>query len=244
MLSMLVTRPEPDASETAARLQALDIAPIVAPLLQFELLNTTLPGPGGFAALAVTSANGLRALHERGEIPHFRHLKLFAVGDRTAAAARQMGFAEVVSAGGDLTALVELLAHAGVEGPILYPAAKEASGDLSRALAPHGVMVIATPVYRMVPTHARLEEVLDALDAGAISAALFYSRRTAETFVSIADSCLGRPAHLGLGMLCLSEAVAAPLIDAHFVRIGLADHPSEEAMMGLALSFAREQNPA
>ena len=43
-------------------------------------------------------------------------------------------------------------------------------------------------------------------------------------------------------MLCLSEAVAEPLIDAHFVRVGLADHPSEEAMMGLALSFARDQN--
>ena len=47
-----------------------------------------------------------------------------------------------------------------------------------------------------------------------------------------------------LGMLCLSESVAAPLIAAHFVRVALADHPSEDAMMGLALSFARAQNPA
>jgi uroporphyrinogen-III synthase len=29
---------------------------------------------------------------------------------------------------------------------------------------------------------------------------------------------------------------------AHFARIGLADYPSEEAMMGLALSFARDRN--
>ena len=43
-------------------------------------------------------------------------------------------------------------------------------------------------------------------------------------------------------MLCLSEAVAEPLLAAHFVRVGLADHPSEEAMMALALSFARDQN--
>ena len=46
---------------------------------------------------------------------------------------------------------------------------------------------------------------------------------------------------IALGMLCLSENVAAPLIGAHFVRVGLADHPSEEAMLGLALSFARDQ---
>lgn len=244
MLSMLVTRPEPDASDTAARLKALDIEPVIAPLLQFELLNTTLPSPEGFAAVAATSASALRALHERGEVRHFTHLPLYAVGDRTAAAARDLGFAEVISASGDLAALVELLAHAGVAGPIFYPAAQHPSGDLAKALAPHGIMVISTPVYRMAPVTARLAEVLDRLDAGEISAALFYSRRTAETFVSIADSRLRRPAHLGLGMLCLSEAVAAPLIDAHFVRISLADHPNEEAMLSLALSFAREQNSA
>ncbi|MEQ1902407.1 MAG: uroporphyrinogen-III synthase [Devosia sp.] len=244
MLSMLVTRPEPDASDTAARLRALDIDPVIAPLLQFELLNTTLPPAEGFAAIAATSANALRALHERGEIPHFAHLPLYAVGDRTAAAARELGFAEVVSASGDLPALVDLLAHADIAGPIFYPAARNPSGDLGKALAPHGIMVIAAPVYRMAPLTARLAEVLDRLDAGQISAALFYSRRTAETFVSIADSRLGRSAHLGLGMLCLSDAVAAPLIDAHFVRISLADHPNEAAMLSLALSFAREQNPA
>jgi uroporphyrinogen-III synthase len=43
-------------------------------------------------------------------------------------------------------------------------------------------------------------------------------------------------------MLCLSEAIAEPLIAAHFVRISLADYPSEEAMMSLALAFARDQN--
>ena len=79
------------------------------------------------------------------------------------------------------------------------------------------------------------------LEDGDISAALFYSRRTAETFVSLTT---GLSARAKLGMLCLSENVAAPLIAAHFVRVALADYPSEEAMMGLALSFARAQNPA
>ena len=31
-----------------------------------------------------------------------------------------------------------------------------------------------------------------------------------------------------LGMLCLSETVAEPLVAAHFVRVGLADYPSED----------------
>ena len=103
-------------------------------------------------------------------------------------------------------------------------------------------MVIAAHVYAMNPVAALPLEVREGLVDGSIGAALFYSRRTAETFVKLASDGLGREAHLRLGMLCLSEAVAEPLIDAHFVRVSLADYPSEEAMMGLALSFARDQN--
>lgn len=244
MLSMLVTRPEPDASETAARLAALDIGVVKAPLLSFAPLTTTLPAADGFAALAVTSANALRALHDRGEIPRLRHLPLYAVGARTAAAARDLGFDAVVSAEGNLDALVERLAGAAIGGPILYPAARDQSGDLARALAPHGVMVITAAVYAMIPINALDGAVLAALNGGGIGGALFYSRRTAQTFVSITDLSMNAAARRSLAMLCLSETVAAPLVDAHFVRIGLADYPSEEAMMSLALSFARDQNPA
>ena len=69
MVTMLVTRPQPDASETAARLFALDIDALVEPLLSAETLASTLPPADGFAALAATSANALRALHDRGELP-------------------------------------------------------------------------------------------------------------------------------------------------------------------------------
>lgn len=236
MVRLLVTRPEPDASETAARLNALNIETVVDPLLIAETLTTTLPPAEGFAALAVTSANALRALHDRGELPRLLRLPVYAVGDRTAAVARDFGFAEVVSAAGDFGDLVALLAKAGIGGPVLYPAAKQQAGDLAKALAPHGVMVITVPVYAMNPA-ARLKATTD---FKALDGALFYSRRTAQTFVTLADRAAERSR---LGMLCLSEAVAEPLIAAHFVRVSLADHPSEEAMMALALSFARDQKP-
>jgi len=238
---MLVTRPEPEASETAARLSALDIEAVVEPLLITQTLPTTLPDAEGFAALAVTSANALRALHDRGEVPRFRNLPVYAVGDRTARVARSLGFAEVVSAEGSADDLIALLAGAGIKGPILYPAARLPAVDLAKALAPHGIMVITAPVYAMSPAEALRETTRVALESGGLAAALFYSRRTAETFVALTRSLKSRAT---LGMLCLSEAVAEPLLKAHFVRVGLADHPSEEAMLAMALSFARDQNPA
>ena len=241
MVRMLVTRPEPDASETAARLNALDIETVIDPLLIARTLPTSLPPAEGFAGLAVTSANALRALDDRGDLSGYRGLPLYAVGDRTAEFARRHGFEQVMSAQGNAADLVALLAKAGIRGPILYPAARHQGSDLGKALAPHGVMVITAAVYEMAPAAALGETARAGLTSGAITAALFYSRRTAETFARLAGDLTHRTR---LGMLCLSESVAAPLMAAHFVRVALADHPSEEAMMGLALSFARDQNPA
>lgn len=239
---MLVTRPEPEAHETAARLHAIDIEPTLLPLLVRTTLPTSLPDSRGFAAMAITSANALHALAERGALETYRGLKVFAVGDKCATHARAFGFTAVESAGGTLADLVELLAHSGLGGPIFYPAARQQSGDLAKSLAPYGVMAVTARVYEMVPIAELPPDILMDLTEARIEAALFYSRRTAETFVGIVGDRLPRAARSRLAMLCLSEAVAEPLINAHFVRVGLADHPSEEAMMTLALSFARDQS--
>lgn len=239
---MLVTRPEPDASETAARLGALDIEGLPCPLLVHETLTPSLPDATGFAAIAVTSTNALRALRERGMLERYLKLPLYAVGARTAAAAKAFGFDKVTHAEGGFVALAELLAHTPIAGPILYPAARELAGDLAKSLAPFGRMVITAEVYAMNPVEELPPIAVAGLADNSIGAVLLYSRRTSETFVRLADAHIDRLERRQLGMLCLSEAVAEPLFDAHFVRVSLAEHPSEQAMMGLALSFSRDQN--
>ncbi|WP_158626095.1 uroporphyrinogen-III synthase [Arsenicitalea aurantiaca] len=237
-----MTRPQPDASETAARLGALGIVADVSPLLFHRTLLTSLPDPRGFAGVALTSANAIRALMERDVLEGWRQVEVFAVGTRTAAAARQAGFARVRIARGTLGDLVEMLSHAQLGGPVFYPAATHQSGDLAKSLAPFGVMVVTARVYEMAAATALEAPVLESLESGALGAALFYSRRTAETFVALTGQALSDEARKRLGVLCISEGVAEPLVERHFVRVGLADHPSEEGMMALALSFARDQN--
>lgn len=243
MARLLVTRPEPDVFDTVARLAALGIEGVAQPLLERQVLPTSLPPANGFAALALTSANALRALEERGRLADYLKLPVFAVGARTAAAARAAGFAEVREAGGTLERLAEKLAAAKLAGPVLYPTAQQHSGNLAAALAPHGLMVVTAKIYAMRPAASLPQPLLAALGDGGFAGALFYSRRTAETFVGLTGD-LAAGARARLGVLCLSEQVAAPLVAARFVRVGLADHPSEEAMMALALSFVRDQNAA
>ena len=113
-----------------------------------------------------------------------------------------------------------------------------AGESLAAALAAHGIMVITTELYAMAASETLSNPARLGLETGAIDAVLLYSRRTAEAFVALTKDVAGVA---GLSFLCLSEAVAAPLVKAHFVRMSLAEHPSEEAMLALALSFARSQ---
>jgi uroporphyrinogen-III synthase len=244
MPAFLVTRPQPDADDTVARLSALGLEGIAVPLLERQVIATSLPDPAGFSALALTSTNALRVLEETGRLAPYLRLKVFAVGERTAAAARAAGFETVVAAGGTLARLVEALEGAGLAGPVFYPAARHPSGDLAKALAPAGVMVVTARVYDMRPATTLPKTVREGLAEGRYAGALLYSRRTAETFVRLASPLVEVMVRPALAMLCLSEQVAAPLIAAHFVRVGLADHPSEQAMMALTLSFARDRNTA
>jgi uroporphyrinogen-III synthase len=234
MVTLLVTRPEPDASETAARLNALALDAVVEPLLAAETLPTPLPDAAGFVALVLTSANALRTLAARGEIARLRHLPVLTVGDHTADIATALGFADVHSADGAFADLVHLIVAFKPAGPLLYPAAERQSGDLAAALAPHGISIATIPVYAMHKSAALSDAVRKKLADGQIGAALLYSRRTAEAFVALAPPV----DRARFGVLCLSAAVAEPLAAAHFERIAIAAHPSEAAMLDLAAAFS------
>ena len=239
VMNMLVTRPEPDAQATLARLDALGIAAMAAPVMTRQTLDASLPPPDGFTAMVLTSANAVRALADRGVLEQYRHLPVFAVGDRTAREASEAGFERVSSAAGAFQDLVNAMTIARMRGPIFYPTGKHQSADLAKALAPLGVMVATSKVYDMVAIDTLPTHILTAL-GGEIGAVLTYSRRSAEIFATLAAD-LPRDRRSSLAMLCLSEAVAEPLLEARFSRISLADHPDEDAMMSLALAFAREQ---
>src|SRR5204863_98418 len=77
---------------------------VVLPLLAVRVMPDISVDLHGVAALAFTSANGVRAFADAsGE----RSLKVFAVGAATALAARQAGFKSVLSADGDVEALAD-----------------------------------------------------------------------------------------------------------------------------------------
>jgi len=101
----LVTRPIEDAQTLTAALAAREVTALVEPLLTIRFLPETNIDLSGVQALVFTSANGARAFAAAS--PR-RDVAVFAVGDRTAATARALGFGDVISAGGDVAHLAAL----------------------------------------------------------------------------------------------------------------------------------------
>jgi uroporphyrinogen-III synthase len=108
-MAILVTRPQPDNEATCENLRARGFDVLPAPMLRFEPVALPEDSGADYAAVILTSANALRAvgpqLAERGLLG----LPLFAVGERTASAARRAGFATVISADGDGADLRDLV---------------------------------------------------------------------------------------------------------------------------------------
>lgn len=109
-MKLLILRPEPGASETAARARAIGLEPVVAPLFTIAGVAGPPVEPALYEAVLLTSANGAR--HAPASLAL---LPCFAVGERTAAAARAAGFAEVRAGPRDGAAAAAMMAAAGVK---------------------------------------------------------------------------------------------------------------------------------
>lgn len=206
-----VTRAEPGAARTAARLTTLGFEPLVAPVLEVRPLTPVID-LSGVAALAFTSINGVEAFAARQSE---RTLSVFTVGDATAEAARMAGFSDVRSAEGDVHALAKLLADA-TPGPVLAPGAAEPAGDLVALLADR-VAVRSLAVYEAVETAVPAPAGFDAV--------LVHSPRAARALAMHAWALDDRVA------VAISAAAAEPLEDLGLREIRIAAAPTEAALI-------------
>ncbi|WP_374575287.1 uroporphyrinogen-III synthase [Phenylobacterium sp.] len=220
-----ITRAQPGADATAARVRDLGHEPIVVPLLAVQPVAAPRIDLDDVGALAFTSANGVRAFADAS--PR-RDLTVFAVGQATARAAREAGFRKVLSTDGDVAALAHGIAarRAEVAGVVLHPGAEEPAGDLVGALAEWNVPARRLVLYGTQPV---------SLDAAALEAvkqadvALVYSPKGARALAEMLDA---RPAP-NLRILGLSRAVLEPLAETPAAAKAFAPFPLEAALLNL-----------
>lgn len=224
MRPVLVTRSEPGATRTIARLNDRGIAAVNAATARIAF-HPDAPDFSGIACLAFTSPNGVTAF--TGAVSR-RDLPVMAVGAVTAAKARAEGFEDVTSADGDGAALARLIASAPPDGPVLHVTGADRGFDLAAALVSQGVKARTAVLYEAVETGPLDAEAVEALKAGGLI--LVHSPLGAARFA-------GKIAEAGLAgalarcdVAAMSAKAGAPLKQAGARRVLSAETPDEDAL--------------
>jgi uroporphyrinogen-III synthase len=213
-----VTRALPQAEATAARLRALGLEPVVAPVLEIRPVTGAAVDLGGVDALAFTSAAGISAF---AALCDRRDLTVFAVGDATADTARAAGFTDVRSAGGDVLALADLIAAA-APGLVLNPTAAEPAADLPVLLAARGGAARAVVVYET------RETALETAPAN-LAGVLIHSAKAARAVARL----LAGADLSAVAAYAISPSAAVPLASLGVCDITIAPSPNESALLDL-----------
>ena len=230
MARLLLTRPEADAAALAEKLRARGHAADSAPLLHIRLHDAALPALDDIKALLITSANGLRAF---AALSPRRDLTLYAVGEASARAARQAGFADVHAAGGDLHSLAALVQRLRKpdDGALLHAAGEDLAGDLVGLLHQAGFDARGLALYKAETAQSLPPAVAAGLRAGEYRGVLFFSPRTAAAFVRLATESGAGNGLAAAQAFCLSANVAERIAMLPWRGICVAAEPSEAALL-------------
>lgn len=234
---MVITRPRPAAAALAGALAREGAEPFVFPALAIEdlpagdALESALARLREASLAIFVSANavdkGLAAAARHGPWP--AGARVAAVGEATAAALRNSGFAAVISPTErhDSDALLALAQLQSVEGQnIIVFRGQGGRERLKEALEERGARVTYAECYRRVRPHSDPAPLLDGLAHGRVHAVSALSGETLENFVAM----IGREGAAllrGVVLVVPHEAIGAHRDARHFGRTLVAPHGTQ-----------------
>jgi uroporphyrinogen-III synthase len=202
---LLILRPEPGASATAARAKSMGLETLVCPLFETRAVEWEAPETR-FDAIVFTSANALRL--GGAKLSTYCSLPVYAVGDATAEAARTFGFTNVIAGDADVAAVTGKIARAGHRN-VLHLAGRDHMPSGFEAIAVYASDVIAPP------------------DIPNAAVALLHSARAARRFAEIVED------RSSVSIVAISSVVA-DAAGRGWRSVSVADQPRDASMLALA----------
>ena len=233
-MRVLITRPRDEAKELAGRIESLGCVPLIDPMIEIRMLSNVGIDSRNLQAVVFTSANGVHALASLPSGATVLHTPpVFAVGAATAAAARAAGFTAVIEGPGTVEGLARIIAEqcSPSRGSLLHISGSVVARDLAPLLAETGLTVNRAVLYESVQATQLQGETRDGFAHGTIGAALFFSPRTARTFVNLVTAANLVGTMGSVVALSLSPAVAEVLAPLVFARTVTTARPTTDALL-------------
>ena len=226
MTKVFAIRPEPGLSKTIAAGAARALPIIGIPLFKVIPSGWTLPDLAAFDALLVGSANAFR--HGGDKLSALTHLPVLAVGEATADAARDAGFAVArVGSGG----LQQVLDEIGSDFRHLLRLSGE---DHVPVTPPANVLITERIVYKVGKADLP-EEVASQLSQGAL--VLLHSAAAAQHFVNECNRLGVDRAHISL--CALGPRILEPVGEG-WQAARAAANPNENDLLALAIAMCQD----
>jgi uroporphyrinogen-III synthase len=233
MKRVLVTRPEPAASKTARRLEAMGFDAVILPLTRIVPAAVGVAGVD-FDAVAATSANAV--LHAPDDlIGQLSRLPAYAVGAKTAAAFRARGFARVEAGEDGGEALARRIIGSAVRPErVAYLCGRVRTPDFEACLREGHVGFVTIETYDTQPVLEDKAMFTAIFRSAPFDAILLYSAGSAHAIAALAKRNPQLTRFIGgTHFLCISAKVASALPEEWKALADFADEPTEEALFEL-----------
>lgn len=199
----------------------------IVPILDFEIPT------GSFQCMIITSRNALDALLAAGAIPYIKNLQAAIVGENTKARAVALGIRNVVACAPDANRLAEQLKFEYPNGGrFLYFAGKHRTSTFEDLMLEDHFAVRIVEVYRAESAVALSRAVHNALIHRELDGAVFFSQRTATTFLSALKAAGIERTMRNVTAYCLSKNIG-DLFDEISQDIRVAEQKTLESVVQL-----------
>lgn len=229
---VLITRPEVDANNFAEDIRQKGYEVSCEAFLNVIYDDISIPDLSQYSSLIFTSINGVRAFCQNTKD---RILPVLTVGDKTQVEVRASGFEQTKSASGNVDDLIALLSKEQAEKPYLYCRGEHISRPLKEVVT--GVSIEEIILYHTEKQQKISSGCAEIIKAGGFSHVLFFSKRTAESFVDCVLNHQDKEA-LESGLksskaLCLGTSMIECVSILPWQEVRVASHSDSEGILAL-----------
>ena len=229
-MHILLTRPLEDCSEMILKFQSLGHKVSHLPLLKINKINHDEINFSNFKGIVFTSANAVKFIDLK---KINKKLLCFCVGEATEKKARSVGFQNVISAGGNVENLKELILQNfhKKDGKLIYVSGENVSVELDRLLLNEGYDVERIINYQTNHNEKFDENFVNSLKSEIPDIVYVYSQNSALSFLKFIKIYQTENLWMNTNLMCIGEKTSAILNEIKWKKIFLFNPGEEEFLL-------------
>ena len=229
-MHVLLTRPLEDSIELIKRFNDKGFTVSHLPLIRINKLNYPKLNSSEYKVIVFTSSNAIRNLDTKD---FDKNILCFCVGDATEKTAKQKGFHNTFSAGGNVRNLRELILQ-NLEKKtekILYISGELVSYDLDKDLIKEGLNVQRLISYSVSHIDDLSSDFLNELKKKIPDIVYIYSQNSAVSFLNLIKKYELDDYWMKTNLMCIGEKTSSVLNELKWKKIFLFNPGEEEFLL-------------